>query len=138
MQVEPGTDLALVLAMLYVIVDEGLWDRAFVDAYTNDPGLKRLSAHLAGGNKLGQAYTPEWAAPICGVPADVIAGGSRASTPRRRARPSPPATAWRAASTWCRPRARSGLLRNRHGASGPRGLRPVHAQKPAPQPQLLR
>lgn len=84
LQVEPGTDLALALAMLYVIVDEGLWDRAFVDAYTNDPGLKRLSAHLAGGNKLGQAYTPEWAAPICGVPVDAIAALAReyATTPR--------------------------------------------------------
>lgn len=83
-QVEPGTDLALALALLYVVVDEGLWDRAFVDAYTNDPGLKRLAAHLAGDNRLGQAYTPEWAAPICGVPADVIRALAReyATTPR--------------------------------------------------------
>ena len=83
-QVEPGTDLALALAMLYVVVDEGLWDREFVDRYTNDPGLKRLSEHLAGGNRLGIAYTPEWAAPICGVPADVITAFAReyATTPR--------------------------------------------------------
>lgn len=82
-QVEPGTDLALVLAMLYVIVDEGLWDAEFADRWTNDPGLARLSAHLAGANKLGQAYTPEWAAPICGVPADVITAFAReyATTP---------------------------------------------------------
>ena len=30
-QVEPGTDLALALAMLYVVVNEGLWDREFVE-----------------------------------------------------------------------------------------------------------
>ncbi len=72
LQPEPGTDLALMLAMIFVIVDEGLWDSEFVDAYTNDPGLKRLSAHVKGDNRQGIAYTPEWAEGITGVPASDI------------------------------------------------------------------
>lgn len=69
LQPEPGTDLALMLAMIYTIVDKGLWDAAFVDAYTNDPGLKRLSAHVRGQNNQGVPYTPAWAEEITGVPA---------------------------------------------------------------------
>lgn len=69
LQPEPGTDLALMLAMIYAIVDKGLWDAAFVDAYTNDPGLKRLSAHVRGQNNQGVPYTPAWAEKITGVPA---------------------------------------------------------------------
>ena len=72
LQPEPGTDLAIMLAMLYVIVERGLWDAAFVDSYTNDPGLKRLSAHLRGDNENGLAYTPQWAEEITGVPAAQI------------------------------------------------------------------
>lgn len=69
LQPEPGTDLAIMLAMIYVIIEQGLWDREFVDAYTNDPGLARLSAHVRGANDQGVPYTPEWAEGICGVPA---------------------------------------------------------------------
>lgn len=83
-QVEPGTDLAMMLAMINVIANEGIWDQAFVDEYTNDPGLKRLTAHVNGDNKLGIAYTPEWAESICGVAAESIRKLAReyASTPR--------------------------------------------------------
>lgn len=72
LQPEPGTDLAIMLAMLYVIVERGLWDAAFVDSYTNDPGLKRLSVHLRGDNENSVAYTPQWAEQISGVPAAQI------------------------------------------------------------------
>lgn len=72
LQPEPGTDLAIMLAMIYTIIDRGLWDSEFVDAYTNDPGLKRLSAHVRGENANGVAYTPEWASEISGVPAKDI------------------------------------------------------------------
>jgi len=71
-QIEPGTDLAMALAMLFVIVEGGLWDHEFVDQYTNDPGLDQLRAHLQGKNRLNQAFTPEWAATICGINADTI------------------------------------------------------------------
>lgn len=69
LQPEPGTDLALMLAMIFTIVEQGLWDSEFVDAYTNDPGLKRLSAHVRGENGQGIPYTPEWAESISGVAA---------------------------------------------------------------------
>lgn len=71
-QIEPGTDLAMMLAMIYVIIEKGLWDGDFVDRFTNDPGLARLSAHVRGANTLGAPFTPAWASAICGVPAEVI------------------------------------------------------------------
>ena len=70
--IEPGTDLAMMLAMMYVIIEEGLRDKDFVDQYTNDPGLSRLRAHVFGENRLGVAFSPEWAEPICGVSSDTI------------------------------------------------------------------
>ncbi|MCE5208261.1 MAG: molybdopterin-dependent oxidoreductase [Chloroflexi bacterium] len=71
-QIEPGTDLAMMLGMMYEITERGLWDQKFVDTYTNDPGLVRLRAHLRGENRMGIAYTPEWAESICGIKAPVI------------------------------------------------------------------
>ena len=61
--VRPGTDAALALAYLHVIIKEGLFDGAFVDAWTF--GFDRLSAHVE--NK-----TPEWGEKITGVPASQI------------------------------------------------------------------
>ena len=82
--IEAGTDLAMFLAMMYVIVERGLWDKDFVDTYTNDPGLTQLGAHLRGENRLETAFTPEWAAPICGIDAEVITALAieYATTPR--------------------------------------------------------
>ncbi len=71
-RIEPGTDLALALAVLYVIIEKDLWDREFVDNYTNDPGLEKLRAHVNGGNSDGIAYTPEWASEITGIPSQTI------------------------------------------------------------------
>ncbi len=50
--IKPGTDIALLLAWMHVIVEEGLYDRDYVDA--NAIGLDELRAHLAD-------KTPEWA-----------------------------------------------------------------------------
>ncbi|MBZ0297086.1 MAG: molybdopterin-dependent oxidoreductase, partial [Anaerolineae bacterium] len=61
--VKPGTDLAFHLALLNVIIDEELYDRAFVEAYTI--GFDTLAEEV-------QQYTPEWAAPITEIPADTI------------------------------------------------------------------
>ena len=66
--IRPGTDAALALAMMSVIVREGLHDAAFVAQHTI--GFDALAAHVAS---LG----PEWAAPITGVPADRIASLAR-------------------------------------------------------------
>ena len=57
--VRPGTDTALALALMHVIITEGLYDREFVAQHT--VGFEALSAHV-------QPYSPAWAAPITGSP----------------------------------------------------------------------
>lgn len=61
--IRPGTDGAMLLAMINVILAEGLQDGAFVDA--NTVGLNEL-------RKLVADKTPAWASTICDVPADTI------------------------------------------------------------------
>ncbi len=61
--VRPGSDAALALAMMHVIVAEGLVDRDFVARYT--VGFDRLAQSL-------RERTPEWAAGIVGLPPDTI------------------------------------------------------------------
>ena len=51
----PGSDTALSLAMLNVIINEFLYDFDFVDKWCD--GFEELREHMA-------PYTPEWAAPI--------------------------------------------------------------------------
>ncbi|WP_018988447.1 molybdopterin-containing oxidoreductase family protein [Aromatoleum toluclasticum] len=59
----PGTDGALALAMMQVLIADGLIDRDYIDAYT--VGFDALAERV-------QAFTPEWAAPLTGLPADTI------------------------------------------------------------------
>ena len=59
----PGTDGALALAMIHVIIREGLVDRDYVDRHTI--GFDELSAHVA-------PYTPAFAAAETGIDAEVI------------------------------------------------------------------
>jgi anaerobic selenocysteine-containing dehydrogenase len=66
--VRPGSDAALALAMLHVIVAEKLWDAGFVARHT--VGFDTLAAHVAG-------YPPAWAAPITGVAAERISALAR-------------------------------------------------------------
>jgi anaerobic selenocysteine-containing dehydrogenase len=61
--IRPGTDAALALAMCNAIVAEGLADTAFLEQHTL--GFDAFAAHLRG-------FTPEWAAGITGVEAEVI------------------------------------------------------------------
>ncbi len=68
LRLRPGTDLALALGMLNVIIGEELHDKRFVAHHTL--GFDRLRTHL-------QAFTPRWAADICGVPADDIQAAAR-------------------------------------------------------------
>ena len=64
----PGTDAALALAMLHVIIAEKLYDADFVTKWCY--GFDELQRHI-------RRYTPEWAAPITGIPADRIREISR-------------------------------------------------------------
>jgi len=50
--VRPGTDLAVALAMIHVIINEGIYDKEFVETYCK--GFDELAAHV-------EKYTPEWA-----------------------------------------------------------------------------
>jgi thiosulfate reductase/polysulfide reductase chain A len=61
--IKPGTDLAFHLALLHVIITEELYNRAFVEQYT--VGFEQLAQEV-------QNTTPEWAAPLTGIPADTI------------------------------------------------------------------
>ncbi len=64
----PGSDLALALAMLNVIVLEGLYDREFVDRWTT--GFDALAEHV-------RAYPPEAMAELTWVPADQTRAAAR-------------------------------------------------------------
>lgn len=61
--IKPGTDAALALAMMHVFIQEGLTDADYVERYTT--GFDELSAHV-------RQYTPEFAAGVTGVDAEVI------------------------------------------------------------------
>ncbi len=74
--VRPGTDAALAMAMMHVIIGEGLHDREFVARYT--VGFDELAKQVA-------ACTPEWAAAETGVPADSIVAFAREYAASRRA-----------------------------------------------------
>jgi len=54
----PGTDGALALGMMHILVTEGLIDRDYIEKYTL--GFKELSEKLP-------EYTPQWAAETCGI-----------------------------------------------------------------------
>ena len=66
--IRPGTDCTLALAMLHVIIEEGLVDQEFVDAWCS--GFDELEAHV-------KPYTPEFAAEFCGLNADDIRHAAR-------------------------------------------------------------
>ena len=61
--VRPGTDGALAAGVMHVLFRDGLADRAYMAAYTDDPA--GLEAHLA-------TRDPAWAEAISGVPAAQI------------------------------------------------------------------
>lgn len=79
--VRPSTDAAALIAMAYVIVSEGLHDQAYCDRYVlgfdeahlpaGAPPLASYKSYLLGLAD-GQPKTPEWAAPLTGMSAEVI------------------------------------------------------------------
>lgn len=64
----PGTDLALALGMLNVIIGESLYDQEFVDLWT--AGFERLERHV-------EEYPPERVAEITWVSAEKITAAAR-------------------------------------------------------------
>jgi thiosulfate reductase / polysulfide reductase chain A len=67
--IKPGTDTALLLAWMNVLIADNLIDKAFIDQWT--AGFDELAAHVA-------ALTPEWASPITDLPVDLIRASARA------------------------------------------------------------
>jgi formate dehydrogenase major subunit len=59
----PGRDVALLNALIHTIIEEGLHDRQYVQAHTED--FEKLREHIRN-------YSPEKMAPICGVDAQTL------------------------------------------------------------------
>ena len=66
--VTPGTDLVLLNALAHVILEEGLEDRAYIEAHTE--GYEDFA-------KLVEQYDPVTAAQICGIDEDTIRNVAR-------------------------------------------------------------
>ena len=77
---KPGTDGALAMALIHVIIEEGLTDDDYIARHT--VGFEPLKERA-------QAFTPEYAAEICGIPAEDIRRLAReyATTPNAALRP---------------------------------------------------
>jgi anaerobic dimethyl sulfoxide reductase subunit A len=73
--VRPGTDAALMLAVLFVLLTEDLVDRQFIAAHS--VGFEKLETYVLGMEG-GEARTPLWAESMCGIPAGEIARFARA------------------------------------------------------------
>lgn len=71
----PGADAALMLAVLHVLFNENLADRAAIARLSS--GFDRLESYILGLDG-GPERSPEWAAPICGLPAEEITRFARA------------------------------------------------------------
>lgn len=59
----PGTDVALALGMMSVMIDEGLVDQDYIDNYTS--GYKDLKEHV-------KSYDPKSVSNLCGLPEEDI------------------------------------------------------------------
>ena len=82
----PGTDGALLEALAYVMIDEGLQDQEFLDTYCLGFDADHMPADAKTDENFkdyilgaydGQPKTPEWASAICGTPAETIRSFAR-------------------------------------------------------------
>ncbi|PPB82279.1 formate dehydrogenase major subunit [Albidovulum inexpectatum] len=64
----PGTDVAMLNAIMAAIVEEGLYDRQYIETWTENWEAEK--AHLA-------RFSPEAMAPICGIPAETLRAVAR-------------------------------------------------------------
>ncbi|MDL2059911.1 molybdopterin-dependent oxidoreductase [Mesosutterella sp. AGMB02718] len=80
--IRPGTDAALVSALAYEFITHGWIDQAFLDKYCvgfdaktlpkSAPAHSDYRSYIMGEGPDKTPKTPEWAAPITGIPVDVI------------------------------------------------------------------
>src|ERR1700761_7692880 len=61
--IQPGTDAALALGLMHILINEGLYDREYVAQHTH--GFEALREHV-------QPYTPAQVAGLTGIPASDI------------------------------------------------------------------
>lgn len=66
--IRPGTDTALLLAWMHVLIDENLFDSDYLETWAS--GFRTLQSHVA-------EFSPEWAAPITDLSADLIGTTAR-------------------------------------------------------------
>ena len=81
--IRPGTDAALVSSLAYVLISEGLVDHPFLNSHcvgydenTMPRGIppgNSYKNYILGSGPDGLPKTPDWAAPITGIPAGRIA-----------------------------------------------------------------
>ncbi|MGB3407383.1 MAG: formate dehydrogenase subunit alpha [Jannaschia sp.] len=76
LQFRPGTDVALLNAIMNVIVEEKLYDRQYIEGFTE--GFFEFRDHI-------RAFTPDRMADLCGVDAETIRSVARDFAGARRA-----------------------------------------------------
>jgi len=69
LRLNPGRDVPLLNALIHAIIEEGLYDRQYVQAHTED--FEKLREHI-------RDYSPEKMAPICGIDAATLREVARA------------------------------------------------------------
>ena len=78
--VVPGSDVAVMLALAFTLVDEALADRGFLDRHC--VGFARFERYLLGAAD-GCPKTPEWAERLSGIPATTIRALARRMAAKR-------------------------------------------------------
>ena len=68
LQFRPGSDVAMLNAMMHVIVTEELYDQQYIDGFTEN--WDSMKAHLMD-------YPPEKMEEICGIPAETLRAAAR-------------------------------------------------------------
>ena len=68
LQFKPGADVSLLNAIMHTIVEEELYDRQYIEAFTEN--WEAMKAHLKG-------FPPEKMAAVCGIEADVLRAVAR-------------------------------------------------------------
>ena len=63
LQFRPGADVSMLNALMHVIVEEGLYDQQYIQAFTEN--WDAMKAHL-------KDFAPERMAEICGIPAETL------------------------------------------------------------------